>query len=50
MTYVLDLSDERMCPTCGFDLDQRVATGGTIRFSFGDLPTKANRQPDEGLS
>jgi hypothetical protein len=47
MTYVLDLSDERICPICGFDLDQRVATGGTIRFSFDDLPMKASR-PREG--
>jgi hypothetical protein len=43
MTYVLDLSDKRICPVCCFDLDQRIATGGMMSFSFGDPPMKASR-------
>jgi hypothetical protein len=47
LTYVLDLSDERICPVCCFDLDQRIATDGTMRFSLSDLRMKASR-PREG--
>jgi hypothetical protein len=40
MTYVLDLSDERICPVWRFDLDQYITTRGTMRPSFSDPPLK----------
>jgi hypothetical protein len=47
MTYVLDVSDERICPVYCFDLDQRIATGSTMRFDLGNPPMKTGR-PREG--